>query len=134
MSWLSSFLHRPSRFILCMALLLLSLSFLLADIKGDLDRSLEAFYAAERSFLEEQEGALGQKYLEEGLYYLYRALEGGEERGEILEVFLKGEEVYLLMDKRGELRELTQELFYLLKSKLEDLLETESGSAENKKA
>lgn len=115
--------------LLLLILLLLSLlSLLSTGSKGDLQRSLEAFYAAERALLYEEESHKGPYHLREGLYYLYRALKREKQRGEIEEAFLKGEEIYSLMAKKGELRELTEELFYLLQYQLEDLLKKEEKS------
>lgn len=89
-----------------------------------LSQSQEAFSKAEES-IGTGRISQGEVHLQRGLLVLYQtlqAIEDSEEREDIVEVFHMGEDLYLRLEAKGELREITEGLFYLLTERLVDLL------------
>ncbi len=104
-----------------------------SEMKGfrteGLSQSQEAFSKAEESI---RKGRLGQGevQLQRGLLILYQTLEVIEDSEDIVEVFHIGQGLYLKLEEKKELREITEGLFHLLVEHLADLLLREERESE----
>lgn len=110
---------------LILALLLSPLFSSLIPIQPNLHQVQSYFQQAEASL---SQGRIheGERLLQQGLFLLHVAVPKAQNPAAVLATFSAGEDLYLkLKNERGELRELTEGLFQILREFLQDLLEEE---------